>query len=113
MIVLPARSMTTAPLGTLISLTRATAVTCPSLMSSSASVTGGPPEPSMSVAPSSATTPFPDVVHAARVRAHTAHTAIRPYADTAIRPYGHTAIRLFTVWDRVRCGRGGSASGPH
>src|SRR5213592_4594355 len=89
MIVLPTRLMTTAPRGTATSLTRATAVRCPTLMSSSASVTGGPPEPSMSVAPSSATTPFPDVVHAARVTAHTPHTG-----DTAIRPYARSRFRV-------------------
>src|SRR2546426_6863708 len=99
MIVLPARSITTAPRGTLISLTRATAVRRPSLMSSRASVTGGPPEPSMSVAPWSAIIPFPDEVHPATTTAHTAHTAIRPY--------GAPALRRFTVWDPRTCGREG------
>src|SRR2546425_980326 len=103
MIVLPARSITTAPRGTLISLTRATAVRRPSLMSSRASVTGGPPEPSMSVAPCSAIMPLPDGVQPATATAHTAHTAIRRY--------GHTALRRLTVWDPMTCGRGGSASG--
>ena len=72
MIVLPVRLSTLAPLGTFTSLTRAATSMCPALTRSSASSTGLPPEPLISVAPSSAITPSPGALQAASSNAKTA-----------------------------------------
>src|SRR5258707_546941 len=98
MIVLPSRLIRSAPRGTLISFTRATALISPSLMRISASVLGSPPEPSISVAPSSAIIPFPGDVHA---------------AASARAPSAAAALQRLTAWDLPTCDRGESASGGH
>src|SRR2546422_146195 len=75
----------------------------PSLIRISASFTGSLPEPSISVAPSSAMTPSPAGVQAADIRTT---AAVKRIGGRAV---GSRPLTRFTS-GRSTCGRGGSAS---